>query len=152
MQTISPDVFKQAWASSSEDILEQFGVSTEEGLHKRDVRKLRKVHGLNALRKIKEKSGWQILLEQLKSLIVVLLCAVAVLSFALKEWMDGVAILVVILINTTIGFLTELKAIRSMESLRRMERITARVRSRRSNCRNSGKPARTGRYRSHRGR
>jgi len=42
--------------------------------------------------------------------------------------MDGVAILVVILINTAIGFLTELKAIRSMESLRRMERITARVR------------------------
>lgn len=128
MQTISPDVFKQAWASSSEDILEQFGVSIAEGLHKRDVRKLRKVHGLNALRKIKEKSAWRILLEQLKSLIVVLLCGAAVLSFALKEWMDGVAILVVIFINTAIGFLTELKAIRSMESLRRMERITARVR------------------------
>ncbi|MDP6081673.1 MAG: HAD-IC family P-type ATPase, partial [Arenicellales bacterium] len=48
--------------------------------------------------------------------------------FALQEWVDGVAIVVVILINTVIGFVVELKAVRSMESLRRMEKITAKVR------------------------
>lgn len=44
--------------------------------------------------------------------------AAVVLSFIFGEWVDGIAVLVVILINALIGFVTEYRAIRSMEALR----------------------------------
>ena len=66
--------------------------------------------------------------QQFKSLIVGLLAVAAFVSIAFGEWLDAGAIGGVILINAAIGFFMELKAVRSMEALRRMERITARVR------------------------
>jgi Ca2+-transporting ATPase len=70
----------------------------------------------------------KILLNQVKSLIVILLAVAAILSFVFHERMEGLAIAGVIFINTAIGFFMELKAVRSMEALHRMERVTARVR------------------------
>ena len=122
------DVFAKPWSESIEAVCKHFDVSLEKGLGKDDVRRLRERYGANALREVREKGILEILSNQLQSLIVVLLCVAAVLSFVLQEWMDGVAIVVVILINTVIGFAVELKAVRSMESLRRMEKITAKVR------------------------
>ena len=52
----------------------------------------------------------------------------AVASFAMAEWIDGVAISVAILVNTIIGFVTELKAVRSMEALEKLGKAEARVR------------------------
>jgi Ca2+-transporting ATPase len=56
-----------------------------------------------------------------------ILVAASVLSFIFTSWVDGIAIAVAILLNTVIGFFMELKAVRSMEALRQMEQITAKV-------------------------
>ncbi len=53
-------------------------------------------------------------------MIVLLLAIGAGLSFALAMPVEGVAIVVVLLINTVIGFVTELRAVRSMEGLREL--------------------------------
>ena len=116
------------WARDSKDVLRQYGVVREEGLDNRQVRSLLKKYGPNRLREAEKKSVAKILLNQVKSLIVILLAVAAVLSCAFQEWMDGIAIAGVIVINTAIGFFMELKAVRSMEALHRMERVTARVR------------------------
>ncbi|KPK43156.1 MAG: ATPase [Phycisphaerae bacterium SG8_4] len=116
------------WAHSSEVILDQCGVIREKGLDKRRVRSLLKQYGPNRLREAEKKSIAKMLLNQVKSLIVILLAVAAVLSCAFGEWMDGGAIAGVIVINTAIGFFMELKAVRSMEALHRMEMVTARVR------------------------
>ncbi|MFN3231355.1 MAG: cation-translocating P-type ATPase [Alphaproteobacteria bacterium] len=97
------------------------GLSSEDALHRR----LR--FGENRLRYRKPKSAWSIAFDQLKSLIIWLLIAAAVLSFALTEWAEGWAIAIVILINGAIGFTTEIRAVRSMESLRRLATVTTRV-------------------------
>ncbi|MBC8468378.1 MAG: cation-translocating P-type ATPase [Planctomycetes bacterium] len=116
------------WACKSEEILEQYQVVREEGLDKRRIKSLLKKYGPNRLREAKKKSMAKILLNQVKSLIVILLAIAAILSCVFQEWMDGLAIAGVIFINTAIGFFMELKAVRSMEALHRMERVTARVR------------------------
>ena len=116
------------WALDGEDVLKQYGVVREEGLDKRQVRALLKKYGPNRLREAKKKSVAKILFNQVKSLIVILLAVAAILSCAFQEWMDGIAIACVIAINTAIGFFMELKAVRSMEALHRMEKVTARVR------------------------
>ena len=50
-----------------------------------------------------------------------------VLSLLFNEIVEAAAIIVVILINSAIGFFTELKAVQSMHSLRRLTRVNSKV-------------------------
>jgi Ca2+-transporting ATPase len=116
------------WTHSWQEILEALEVSADTGLDTSEVEARRKRFGPNRLRDTESKSAWQILVEQFKSLIVLLLVVAAALSFAFGEWVEGVAIAVVILINAAIGFVTELQAVRSMEALQRLGNVSAKVR------------------------
>jgi Ca2+-transporting ATPase len=116
------------WIRPWRDVLEAFNVSTSQGLDASEVKSRRSRFGANRLRSIKSKSVWQILAEQFKSLIVLLLVIAAVLSFAFGEWVEGIAITAVIIINAAIGFVTELRAVRSMEALQQLGSVSAKVR------------------------
>jgi Ca2+-transporting ATPase len=118
----------QPWMRSPEEVLGDLSVSAEKGLGIAEVRTRRRRYGPNRLREIKRKSPWLILGNQFKSLIVLLLALAGGLSFAFGETIEGIAIAAVIAINTAIGFLTELKAIRSMETLRQLGGVSAKVR------------------------
>jgi Ca2+-transporting ATPase len=116
------------WAMPFEKVLSELNVDPEKGLSDREVKKRRKQYGRNRLREAKKKSAWLIFTNQFKSLIILLLSAAAVLSFAFGQWMEGLAVVAVILINAGIGFFTEMKAVRSMEALQKMGSVTAKVR------------------------
>ena len=91
------------------------------------ARRLRR-HGPNRLRRQKPRSLWAILRHQFASVIVWLLAAAALLSLAMGDLAEAGAILVVLVINGLIGFVTELRAARSMEALARIAQVRARVR------------------------
>ncbi|MGB7874923.1 MAG: cation-transporting P-type ATPase [Anaerolineales bacterium] len=116
------------WARSQQEMLEALRVSEDDGLDEQEVKKRREQYGHNRLRSAKSKSAWTILAEQFKSLLVVLLAMAAVLSLVLGELIEGIAILAVIFINAGIGFLTELRAVRSMEALQSLGSVEAKVR------------------------
>jgi len=116
------------WAAPFEEVLSGLGVDPESGLDSGEVKERREQHGPNRLRKAKRKSAFKILVDQFKSLIILLLVLAAVLSFSFGEWLQGIAIAVVIVINGAIGFFTELNAVRSMEALQQMTRVKAKVR------------------------
>lgn len=116
------------WAHSRPDVVEALDVATDEGLDDAAVERRRREYGANELRQTERRSRWDILLEQFKSLVVLLLIAAAAVSFAFGEWIDATAILVVVVINAAIGFLTELRAVRSMEALQEMGTVETRVR------------------------
>ncbi|NIV32077.1 MAG: cation-transporting P-type ATPase, partial [Anaerolineae bacterium] len=118
----------QPWARPGREVREALGVSLDEGLSPAEVRRRRRRHGSNRLRSAESKGAWRILVEQFKSLIVLLLVVAAALSFAFAEWVEGAAVAVVIIINAAIGFVTELRAVRSMEALQRMGSVDAKVR------------------------
>jgi P-type Ca2+ transporter type 2C len=125
----SPDLkVEQPWTRSREETLEALDVSRERGLDEATAKKRRQVAGVNRLRSIERKSAWQILVEQFKSLIVLLLAVATILSFTFGELVEGAAVAVVILINAAIGFVTELRAVRSMEALQKLSRVDAKVR------------------------
>lgn len=58
--------------------------------------------------------------KQFKDLMVLLLVASSILSFALGDDRTAVVLLALVIFNTTIGFLQEFKASRVMESLKRL--------------------------------
>ncbi|MHC5061060.1 MAG: cation-translocating P-type ATPase [Planctomycetota bacterium] len=121
-------VLSAPWAITVEETVKQLRVVRQEGLDRQEVHRRLKNYGPNRLRETEKKSVVQIFINQLKSLIVLLLAIAAGLSFAFHEWVDGIAISGVIVVNTLIGFFMELKAIRSMEALKQMERVSAKVR------------------------
>ncbi len=116
------------WGRSSDEILDHYEVSTDKGLSEDEAETRRERVGPNALREAEQRGWWGVLANQFKSFIVLLLAVAGVAAFALNENIEGVAIFVVLLINGLIGFVTEMRAIKSMEGLQEMTEIEARVR------------------------
>ena len=119
---------REAWSKRVEDVLDALEVDPAEGLGKIAVIRRCRRYGRNRLHEKARESAWSILLNQFKNLIVLLLLAAMIVSFAVGSWMDGIAIGVVIAINTVIGFITELRAVRSMEALRKLGDLHSKVR------------------------
>jgi Ca2+-transporting ATPase len=90
-----------------------------------EARRRLQTYGPNALPAAKPRSAWRILLDQLRSVVVLLLCAAAAVAIMTRDFTDAAAIGVVLLINTTLGFVTELRARRAMESLVRLQAVRA---------------------------
>ena len=84
--------------------------------------------GPNMLREAQRRSGWQVLVAQFRSLLVALLAVAALLSALFGQWVEALAVVVVLVLNAAIGFMTELRAVRSMEALRSLGRVHATVR------------------------
>jgi Ca2+-transporting ATPase len=84
-------------------------------------------YGPNTLTSTPSRSAFAIFIAQFKSLIVVLLIAAALLAFLLNETIEGFAILVVIILNAVIGFLTELRAEQAITALKEQTVPTAHV-------------------------
>ena len=116
------------WSVSAEDLLAQWNIDSAAGLSEKQVIRQREKYGSNRLQTIPPKSGWTILWNQLKSLIVFLLISASAVAFAFHEILEAFAILAVIVINTVIGFFTEFRAVRSMEALKKLGGVTAKVR------------------------
>ena len=116
------------WAMDFEKVLSALDVDPDEGLSDGEVKKRGGEYGPNRLSKAQRKSTLKILVDQFESPIVLLLVLAATLSFSFGEWMQGLAIVVVIMVNGAIGFFTELNAVRSMEALQQMTRVKAKVR------------------------
>ena len=83
--------------------------------------------GKNQLKQKKSISKLEIFIRQLKSIIVLLLTIAAIVSFSLGQRIEGISVILVLIINTLTGYFTELKAIRSMESLKKMGHVITHI-------------------------
>jgi Ca2+-transporting ATPase len=125
---ISAEVIKQeAHSKSQNDILSIYQSDPEKGLSPEEAALRLKTFGGNTISEEKKKSLWLIIVSQFTNVLVYLLIVAAGLSFFFKEWLDGSAILAVILINAIIGFYMEYQAERSMEALKKLSILPAKV-------------------------
>jgi Ca2+-transporting ATPase len=122
-----PDL-QHPWSQPIEEVLDALDVSADTGLDADEVEARRERYGRNRLREAETRSALEIFLEQFKSLIIGLLALAAAFSFAFGDWVEGGAVVAVIIINTLIGFVTELRAVRSMEALQDLSSVSAKVR------------------------
>ena len=125
---ISTDIFKKIIHSTSpEEVSRLYETDEVRGLSQEEVAGRLEKFGGNSITHEKKKSLWMMLLRQFNSPIVYLLIFASGLSFFFQEWLDGFAILVVILINAIIGFYMEFQAERSMEALKKLSVLPAKV-------------------------
>jgi Ca2+-transporting ATPase len=110
------------------DALALMGVSVAAGLTSQEVRDRRNRFGPNKIVSRRKAHALFLLLHQFQSPVVYLLSTAAGLAFFFREFEEGVAIVAVLAANALIGFVTELKAVRSIEALRALGTRSVRVR------------------------
>ena len=118
----------QAWHTLSvEETAERLRTSVTHGLTRAEVALRLAQQGPNALVGVKQRSALSIFVHQFRSLIVLLLLAAGGVALALGETIQALAILIVIVVNAVIGFVTEWKAETALEALRKQTVSVAHV-------------------------
>ncbi len=116
------------FAVPAEQVLDAFQVSPGSGLSEQEARKRLQEKGPNVFRRTKSKSAWRIFVDQFRSMVIIVLVIAGAVAFTFQHIAEGLAIVAVLLVNAGIAFVTEWRAVRSMEALRDMGRDTIRVR------------------------
>jgi len=111
---------------SVEDVLTTLDSSLN-GLSQQDVEKRQRATGLNRIDPPPPVPAWKILLNQFSNFIIYLLLFAVFFSLLIGEYADSLVILAILIMNSIIGFAQEYRANRSLEALKNMGRITARV-------------------------
>ena len=121
-------VTSNSHAADTAAIVRQFDVDPARGLNKSAVRERLLRYGQNALQTIRPPSPWRLLVDQFTSLVIALLAVAATVAWFTGDKLEAIAILVVLIINALVGFLTEWQANRALDALRRQSHTVTRVR------------------------
>lgn len=103
------------------------GAADEAGLTQAEAARRLRENGRNELAKEKARSPWLLLFDQYLSPVIGLLILASVVSGALGEWLDALAIGCILIINGLVGFFQEYRAERAMAALRALTAPRARV-------------------------
>ncbi|NOZ93110.1 MAG: HAD-IC family P-type ATPase, partial [Dictyoglomi bacterium] len=114
-------------AMTREEVIKKFGVDPEKGLSIEEARKRLEKYGRNVLPEGKKKTLWDRLAEQLLDPMIILLMVASVISIFVGEWVDAIAIIVIVVLNAIIGIYQEYKAESALEALKTLTTPHTRV-------------------------
>ncbi len=114
--------------------LRQFGSSADTGLSGAQVQEARQKYGENRLKAKKKKSNWSRFWDQFKDVMILILIAAAVVSFAIacvngepSDFFEPALILLIVVLNAVMGVLQESKAEKALDALKSLSAPHARV-------------------------
>ncbi len=111
-----------AWHTlAPQEVARQLGVDLTSGLEPGEAARRLQVYGPNRLPVPQRRSAWLILLDQLASVMVLVLALGIVVSALMQDLKDAGAILAILVLNTALGFFQEYRAERAMAALRELE-------------------------------
>lgn len=116
-----------AHTMTAEEAVESLRANFAQGLTTAEAEERVRTYGQNTISEKPSVGAVIIFLSQFKGPFIILLAIAAGLSGWFAEWLDVIAIVVVILMNAIIGFIMEYRAERSMESLKKLTRLNAKV-------------------------
>ncbi len=121
---MSTNYFQQG----NDAVLKNFNTDQKKGLSAPEINKRQARYGSNTLKEKAGRSPFAILFAQLKEVMVVILIVAAIISFSLHEKIEAIVILVIVALNTLLGFWQEFNAEKAMAALKKMAEPNVRVR------------------------
>lgn len=116
------------WYQLDRETLEQqLQVDFTRGLTDEQVAVRQKKYGLNEIVVSEKKSALIIFVSQFKDFMVFILLVATLIAGLLGEYIDAIAIMLIVLLNGVIGFFQEIKAEQSLEKLKSLAAPTIRV-------------------------
>jgi Ca2+-transporting ATPase len=113
-------------AMTPERVMQELDAS-EKGLTSDSAKVRLEKYGQNRLKEERKTTPQEIFFNQFKSILILILVIATAVSFAIGEITDGLAILVIVLLNAFLGFYQEYKAEKALEALKKMLSDTARL-------------------------
>ncbi|KAK5987606.1 Calcium-transporting ATPase sarcoplasmic/endoplasmic reticulum type [Cladobotryum mycophilum] len=126
----------KAYAASIEEVLNNFHVDDHNGLSDNQVTELRNKHGRNAIPEEPPTPIWELILEQFKDQLVIILLGSAAVSFVLalfedeggwSAFVDPAVILTILILNAVVGVSQESSAEKAIAALQEYSANEANV-------------------------
>lgn len=101
-------------------IEKELNTSIQTGLTSKQALKRLETYGPNQLEEAEQKSAFFIFLSQFKDFMVIILLFATLISGLLGEFVDAIAIILIVLLNGVLGFIQERKAEKSLQALKQL--------------------------------
>ena len=108
------------YAAAAEEVIRSLGTDANSGLSSDEAAQRLDRYGRNELAQAPREPGWRRLGRQFADLLIWILIAAAVISGALGEWLDAIAILAIVVLNGLLGFVQEGRAEQALAALRKL--------------------------------
>ncbi len=118
---------KQIWHLSVDEIVSNLNTNLSEGLSNTGVEQRRQQYGPNQLKEKKGRSPLMIFFEQFQDFIIWVLFGAVLVSGFLKEWIDAIVIIAIIILNAILGFIQEYRAEKSLSALKKLSSPVTKV-------------------------
>ena len=110
-----------------EELVSDFRTHLERGLTQQEAEARLRRHGPNELHERPRPGFFALLLDQFNNYLVIILVIAALVSLALGEYVDSVAIMFIVALNAIVGVVQESKAEQALAALKKMSAPNAAV-------------------------
>jgi len=118
---------KEAHAKPIEEVLAGLQAHLERGLGQNEAQERLQKFGANELTERPRPGFLALLWDQFNNYLVIILIIAAVISLALGEWVDSIAIMCIVVLNAVVGVIQESKAEQALAALKKMAAPNAQV-------------------------
>lgn len=118
---------KTFWHLSFEEVAHLFETDIEKGLSAQESKSRLVAFGKNTISTAKKTAGLKIVLNQLKSPLILVLIFAGIITLAISHYQDAIFIFVAVIVNSVLGFYQENKAERALSELKTYLKQRARV-------------------------
>ncbi|MBS0606384.1 MAG: cation-translocating P-type ATPase [Verrucomicrobia bacterium] len=115
------------WSFSTKQVYEELSTTSNQGLSSAIAKARIQTYGHNELPEAKPPSIFKLFFNQFSSFIVWILIIAAAIAGVLGEWVDAIAILVIVILNAILGFVQEINAERSLAALKKLATPTCKI-------------------------
>lgn len=103
-----------------DQVEKQLQTKVSAGLSEKDVQARKKQFGANELDSEKKHARWLLFLKQFQDFMVLVLLGATLIAGLLGEYIDAIAIMIIVLVNGCIGYFQEQKAENSLEKIKEL--------------------------------
>ncbi|HSA89661.1 MAG TPA: HAD-IC family P-type ATPase, partial [Burkholderiales bacterium] len=111
---------KEAHAKRVDDVVATLRAHLDHGLTSEQARERLQKFGPNELTEKPRPGFLQLLWDQFNNYLVIILIIAALISLALGEWVDSIAIMCIVVLNAVVGVIQESKAEQALAALKKM--------------------------------
>ena len=121
-------------STSATSLLKEWNTTAENGLSEQEAQNRLAQHGENKLKEKKKKTNLQRFFDQFKDVMILILIAAAIISFAIacvngqpEEFFEPALIMLIVILNAVMGVMQESKAEKALDALKSLSAPHARV-------------------------
>ena len=118
---------KDSHGKPIEDLVSGFQTHLDQGLTQQEARDRLAKFGANELTERPRPGFFALLWDQFNNYLVIILIIAALISLALGEWVDSIAIMFIVVLNAVVGVIQESKAEQALAALKKMSAPNAQV-------------------------